>query len=352
MPQRYLHIDIAKGLVILLVVLTHNSYVFENKEVVSIIKSFTIPLFCFLSGLFFNPSRSFISTVGNRSDTLLKPYLVTLIFLGIAYLFYKDINLSEYIFDVIWSNGRGINWVTMWFLTHLFALTMFAWLINYIFDKLRVNNIIRYIILVGLLIIGINTKDFFWMKEITFQGETYLLRGLPFSADFILITVFFFLMGHRMKDSVISFKPSNFLLMLALLTFVLLHIFFNKTIDVFERSYDGVIIPTIEAISGIYLILSISYLVQSWSKLTRLLAYIGEASLFLLIFHIFFQYRAFRLAEAVFGNGPITASFAFLVGIFMPVLLYTLVKKVDFLALFYLPLKSNKLIKQHTNAFN
>jgi fucose 4-O-acetylase-like acetyltransferase len=60
MNTRLQHTDIAKGIGILLVVFGHNSIVVDEKrELFNVMYSFHMPLFFFLSGLFFNAEFGF-----------------------------------------------------------------------------------------------------------------------------------------------------------------------------------------------------------------------------------------------------------------------------------------------------
>ena len=62
MEKRIGYIDIAKGLGILIIVLAHNDLAGYHPTLHKFIYSFHIPLFFFLSGMFFRPERSFGDT--------------------------------------------------------------------------------------------------------------------------------------------------------------------------------------------------------------------------------------------------------------------------------------------------
>ena len=350
MKKRNMHIDIAKGIGILLVVFGHNYLVSNHKgELFNIIFSFHVPLFFFLSGLFFNPSRSLSYTAVTKIDSILKPYFVTLFLLGFVYAVFKDINLPTYIFGVIYGNGLNIYWIPMWFLTHLFAVTIFSWFVIYGFEKLELNKTIRYMILCSLLIIGVRLVKLFWIKDVLFFGHNYTLPGLPFSIDILFITSFYFLIGYSLKGYFLNFNPSLSTNLLTLSAFIICHIYFDKTIDLNLRTYNGIILSTIEALSGIYLTLSISYLLQFRTIIARIFAYIGESSLFILIFHFYIQPKTFFMAKYVLGeNSIIAAIFSFILGVIIPMAMFWIVKKVNIFSIFFIPIKHNRLFQKRT----
>ena len=81
---RYIQIDIAKGIGMLLVVAGHSWLVIRNKgELFNVIYSFHMPFFFLLSGLFFSSALPFGRLLLRRSDSLLKPYFVTCSYSGL-----------------------------------------------------------------------------------------------------------------------------------------------------------------------------------------------------------------------------------------------------------------------------
>ena len=348
MNSRNKHIDISKGLGILLIVFGHNWIVLDQKgELFNIIYSFHVPLFFFLSGLFFNPSRSLSSTIASKSDSLLKPYFVTLALLGVVYIIYNDSNFAYFFLKVLYGNGETIPWTPLWFLPHLFAVTIFSWLSIYALHKTKISNNLKYLLLFGSLIVGITLIDLFWMRDVIFWSNKYKLPGLPFSFDIIPITIFYFLLGYSLKSYVLNFKPSLPLASFVLLIFIACHYFFNNTINLNLRIYDGILIPTSEALAGIYLILSISYALQFNVTTARVFSYIGSASIFILIFHGSVQRKTFVTMANYLGEENFSiAIFAFIVSNITLLVIWHIIKKIDLLVLFYLPIKSNKLFQR------
>src|SRR5512144_3032083 len=79
MKKRLEYIDIAKGIGILLVVMGHNDFSLVSPFFYKFIYAFHMPLFFFLSGMFFKAELPFLTVLRRRFDTLLKPYLFTIL---------------------------------------------------------------------------------------------------------------------------------------------------------------------------------------------------------------------------------------------------------------------------------
>jgi fucose 4-O-acetylase-like acetyltransferase len=352
MNTRLKHIDIAKGIGILLVVFGHNAIIFNQKgELSNIIFSFHLPLFLFLSGLFWNTKNTLKELIVNKLDSMIKPYFTTLI---IVYLCSKPDRFINYLAGVIYSTGATIPsaWVPLWFLTHIWAVTVFSW----VFVKLtKINSLrifLRVFVLLCLLIIGFLVNGFFWKRPmnldwfiVKFYGNSSFLAGLPFSIDIIFISSFFFLMGCLLKQQVIDFKIKYHYLFLSLFLFSVCHYYFDYSINLNSRIYDNLIISTVEAISGIYIILCISCLISKYQIASEIFGYIGSGSLFILIFHGLFQYQALVFFSNYYNKNYVPEILSFIIGSSIPLLIWELVKRNDYLSLLFLPVKYNNLFK-------
>lgn len=337
-------VDIARGIGILLVVFGHNPFVLQQKgELFRIIFSFHVPLFFFLSGIFFNPALSLKETLIKKTDSLLKPYFVTSILISLVYMAIKDEHLSSCITGILYGDGRFVKLPPLWFLTHLFAVTIFSWIMtNLLLNRLE-KSIFKYATLGVLLVAGIMSITYFWQIDVEMFGNRYTLPGLPFSLDIILVTTFYYMLGYVLSQHVINFKPVFSLFICAFVLFSGCHYFFDKTIDLNLRAYDGFFIPLTESLSGIYIILTLSYYISKNARLSRILSTFGMASLIILVFHSPFQGKGYGLASRFLGEyAAASALTALIIGSVMPVFLWYLLKKYDILSYFYLPVTSRK----------
>lgn len=359
-------IDIAKGLGILTVVFCHN-YVLctNNSEISRVIFSFHMPLFFFISGMFFKPQISFKEMVKSKTHSLLKPYAVTAT-LMICYMYIyglrhpSDINYSNEMIKILYGSSPTLAWVQLWFLTHLFTIFIFAWIL----ERHWLSNIKSFwgysIALAIMFAMGIITIKSFWeipvdpfsLNHIIFESpfgldpKTYngkpMLSGLPFNLDLLLVTTPIFLSGYLLSEKLKNFEFSYKWLLFFLFIFAALHIQYDSSMGLHKRSYDHLFITTAQMISGIYLTFSISHLLSQIIILKDILAYIGKASLFILLFHFTIQHQITGSTQYYFPHHSYAAAYlGFIVSIVMSLGIYAVVNKVHWLqATFsYLPNK-------------
>ncbi len=351
MKQRIQHIDIAKGIGILLVVLGHNSIVIGQKaELFNIIYSFHIPLFLFLSGLFLNQRETLKAAIVNKTDAILKPYCVTLV---LGYFLGAKQPIADYLLGAIYSTGPSLPgiWVTLWFLTHLWVVTIAAWCVARLMRRWAVGGWLQAGVLIGMLSIGWWGRQAFWGIPVGVNGmaaelldKPLVIYGLPFSLDILLISLPFFLLGSWLKPQVADFQVQPKFVGLSLGLFSVCHYWSNLTIDLSGRRYDNWLVCTVEAIAGIYLVLSLARAIADYPKLGNVLAYVGSGSLFVLIFHKFFQNQASSFFANHYHVTFQTEVVAFMIGSIVPLLIWEIVKRNNYIALLFLPLKYNKLL--------
>lgn len=290
--KRIEYIDIAKGIGILLVVLGHNYNLKENAPFIfRFIFSFHIPLFFFLSGFIFHLPSTFIEMVKKRFSSLLLPFLTTIFLLYFMDAFFTGMNfvviVSRLAKSVLYAGGFYIEWVQLWFLPHLFIVSIFA----YVMLKFISNKYIRWILLIAGLAVSQHVISYFWPFRVMVSGEIANYGGLPYSFDLILICGFFFLLGNEIGKLDLSKPLSNWLLLPASFFGLLaLNLYSNARLDIFMRTFDSLWINTLEAVLGIIFVLSLSVQIKKYSsKLSFVLTYFGRISLFILIFHWYIQ---------------------------------------------------------------
>lgn len=295
-------LDIAKGVGIIFVVFGHNWAVLHEKgEMFRLIFSFHMPLFFFLSGVFIRGQDSIPFFAKTRAKTLLKPYFVTLLTLGVFRLLTTmplsngvKINASDYFYGIIYATGNTIEWIPLWFLPHLFISSLLVLLITKL-DPLPKHQLI---IALGLLLLGVAGLH---------PGDW------PWSMDLLPISVAFILLGYSSRHYAKSMVFCAPYFLAALLLFSALHFLSNNTIDLNTRLYDDFLITTTQALLGIYLSLSFSSLIGKNKALNKSLSYVGSGTLYILIFHSYFQGKIYSLCQPL-GDTPWIACGASLVG--------------------------------------
>ena len=271
--QRIEFIDLTKGLCISLVALFH-IHCFETTTETAL-RFFRMPLYYFLSGIFFREYAGLLSFSVKKINKLIIPYLF---FFLVAYLagivchflhFYEKGIIEEpfhwnMIFDIFTklSQGENIGYNSpIWFLISLFE-------VNILFYILRIGIKNDHILLLTAFLIGILS----------------ILAGLdklPYFIDRSLIAFPFFAVGYYCRNLILTTKEigKGKLYLFAACCFAF--IYFCATLS--EPTRDTFFIHYLAGLSGIGMILSVS---KALNKLP-LISYIGRYSLVVLGFHTF-----------------------------------------------------------------
>lgn len=292
MQARLPHIDIARGIGILLVVAGHNWIILSSKgELYRIVYSFHIPLFFVLSGIFFNYEKNLGKTLKEKIQVLLVPYFFTAGVVEIIALFF-NFKINSFTNGLLWvayGSGPHLRWVGFWFLPHLFLVSIFCWALLSIFKTYGLNKRFQTLAVSALLGIGWLSIRSFW--GISFSGAK--LNGLPFSADILLVSSFYFILGSLAKDWIQErkFQPVPFAISAAI--FLILHAATDFTTDLNLRKYDNLIAATTLAVTGSFMVIAASKFLAHFTAAKNILGYFGRNSLIILIFHSFFQDNLF-----------------------------------------------------------
>jgi fucose 4-O-acetylase-like acetyltransferase len=120
MQKRLDHIDVAKGLGILLVALGHNRALVDNIPALHVvIYLFHMPLFFFLSGIT-TPTTLDVPQLKKRLIGLLKPYVAGIVlFLPRQLSFPDHPSNTDSLLKMFWGSGNGLYNTPIWFLMAL-----------------------------------------------------------------------------------------------------------------------------------------------------------------------------------------------------------------------------------------
>ncbi len=327
LAKRVQYIDIAKGIGIVLVVMGHNDFALISPFAHKLIYSFHMPMFFFMSGMFFRPDVPFWSFLWNRFNRVLKPFFAILLLIYFASISFSKVSLvvaTRRLLKAMYGNGHYLDWVQLWFLPHLFVVSLFAYLF---FKVVKSNQIykVRWVILTVIYIAGVFSMNYFWPFEFNLFGRTFVLYGLPFSIDLVLVSGFFFIFGYELnkKQNDALFR-NQLTLLLSGIALILLVSYFPQRIDFNTRQFDSLLINTIEALLGIIFILALSKQFERTGWLSSLFSYIGQASLIILIFQVPIQDYWGQKLLAVTSNLPFSYWISFLAGVIGPILINAL----------------------------
>lgn len=307
---------------------------------------FICPCF-FLSGVFLKDTEAFRSLLWSKTDVLLKPYFVILIGLGLLHSL-SGLPSPAYGLGLFYATGETINtegrdhWVPLWFLPHLFVASVSGWGIIRIWKRAGLHPKGMVCVTPVFLVLGACTIQWFWERPLPgFGGPKAFFGkpvGLPFSVDFLLVSSAYVLAGSRMSSEVrnLTFRPLLFVCAVSL--FCGLHYFFDETIDLHSRLYGNVVIASVQAFLGIYIVLVMGVLCAGVPIVGRPLAYIGVSSLFILLFHWAFMDLGKALSHTLVPSLPaICDSLVFLSGVLLPLALLEIVKRQEVLSALFLP---------------
>lgn len=298
-PKRIEHIDIAKGISILLVALHHTYLGGLGGDISYRMSVFRMPLFFFMSGVFFSYAAASWPFIAKRAEALLKPYAVVAITVT-AVLFLIEGDYHFRLFRFLYTNGTIIEplWTPMWFLPHLFAVHLFCYIINRYTPYKNLSTRFKWLALLAMLIVGFFLVDFYSRPIITSLSGAYIhVWGLPFSIDIILVSSFYFLAGSLLKEQIKVFEVNIYKLILAASALVFILLRFTVSIDLVMRSVENHLLAFIGSLLGIYVVIALSKLIEKTRWLKRALLASGAASLFILIFHVFIEMQLLALFD-------------------------------------------------------
>lgn len=326
MPKRIEYLDIARGIGILLVVLGHNDFGAVSPFFHQVIYSFHIPLFFFLSGYFINSALPFFDYFKRRFHVVLKPYLFTIFLIYFASVSFEKMGFQTAIGRIVkslYGTGYYIDWVALWFLPHLFVVSLYAFIFIIIVSRLR-NRWITWGILLVTLILSTFLLRLFYPFSISVFGKDYELYGLPFSLDLVFLSGFFFLLGNEVRQAASEKTFDNLLLLIGSgIGLILLNFFFPYRVDIAVRVYESLLVNTAEAILGILFVFALSRQIELHAgRLGSLFRYLGNLSLIILLFHIPIQAFWSEKVMAVTNNFPLSILVGFVMGVVGPVLIH------------------------------
>jgi fucose 4-O-acetylase-like acetyltransferase len=327
LEKRVAYVDIAKGIGIILVVMGHNDFALISPFAHKLIYSFHMPMFFFLSGMFFKPDLPFEMYVRHRMSRVLRPFLFMILFIYLASISFSNVGVAEAsrrLVKAMYGNGHYLDWVQLWFLPHLFVVSLFAY---FFFQSVHRSGLfqLRWVILAALYVGGVLGINLFWPFELNILGRGFTVFGLPFSLDLVFVSGFFFILGYELNKIRLDFLlESPFTLFVSGVTLLLLVLYFPPTIDFNTRLFESLPINTLEALLGILFILALSKQMERMSRLSSLFRYIGQASLIILVFQVpiqdYWGQKILRLTD----NLQISYWLSFLVGVLGPIVINAL----------------------------
>ncbi|MFK9005261.1 acyltransferase family protein [Pseudomonas pergaminensis] len=343
MKHRWIQMDIAKGIGILVIVFAHSWFVATSPDLLyPVLASFILPLFFFLSGVFFKPEQPFVEMAVRKADGLLKPFFFTMLIYVIVRSLLRGQPLLPDVGGVLYASVDTIPWQALWFLPHFWVAILFSWLMLRVIQRLKLSLLLSGALVTLQLIVGVWMLPWFWQLPVTLGGHTWVLPGLPFSLDITLISSTYFIVGYLLRDWLRTHSGSWLTLVISIALFIAVFTFTWDTMDLAQRRYDHWFWTTLPAVIGVYACWALAKVLMVSAWVTRAMTYIGQNTLILLIFHGEIQHKTFDLMERLGLHAFVAACVGFVVAVVVPLLIGEVIKRVAFLRFFYFPFPVRK----------
>lgn len=304
--MRLRHIDIARGLCIILVAWGHNGVLAPPDSAFNeALRLFRMPLLFFIAGTFFQPHQSLGRLALNKADALLKPFLVIAALQAPLRIGFFEANPIDYLVGTLSGSGNYLPWLfALWFLPHLWAVFVFSQFLLTLTQLQRRHWTVQCALLAAMMALGWWALPSFWQKPVSVFGLPFQLQGLPLSLDLLPISGTFFLIGFLIQSQVkaMRFQPGG--LILATAAFAAAISLGNPAVILLGRIYQDPLWATVGALSGIAMALYLASGLATHERIARRLAHCGRESLFILIFHSPIQSLSMKVWSHLTGQPP------------------------------------------------
>lgn len=276
--KRIAWVDLLKGIAILWLIVYH-MHIFDWMRS-------PVPVFFFLSGLFFSEGKSFSSFIGRKAKALLIPLLFFFI-LGVAASALKCYLQGEtYSFPPLWlfatmipidaevTNPIGVG--AIWFLMSLFEIYIIYYLLR------RVSGNVWWLIIAGVLL--------YLVSCITMQ---YYAHGAIFYLFYTFGFCIYFIVAHLLREKVLCGEIPVWLLIISVAAYCLKFLDISNMLNV--NSIGGGIMLRIKgliSITGLIVVFIwmckklMTFRLVSESKICKFMVFEGRNSLTILGVHM------------------------------------------------------------------
>ena len=305
--SRVLTIDVARGIGILLVVLGHNTLFREgNHRLYEAIYLFHMPLFFFVSGVTFrltSPGEA----LKKRARALLVPYFMMGAIAVLLAVQSGDVDkMFSEIRGVLYGTGHTIRFVPLWFLPCLFLVSVtMAALLAVARTSVSLEQFERWRprLLGGLAVIALIGGSLVLASGAfarpPFADATGRPIGLPWSLDLLPFVLSIFVTGVMFcRASILRDCPMPAAVIVAACAVLAFLVANGVSLDLNYRRMTNVFAVLGGIAAGIALVFALATLVAKVPSLARLFAYLGSASLVILLLHSPLQRRVLELFVA------------------------------------------------------
>lgn len=310
MGKRIIEVDIAKGLGMLMVVFGHlNMYGMGLDGITSFIYIFHVPLFFFLSGLFFRKSDTIGKTIISKLKGLYLPYiLANITFLGIEAIRGRT-HIQNIAFLFGWQIAPLVE--TLWFVICLFYTAILYKLV----DSLCRSNLIPVsIIALAAFIIGYKIPQLHIVNQTLVGFFIYHIGRLVSESD-----------GLRKWASISLIVQIPVFIVSGTAIWLLSKI---HSVNMATGQYGMPPLFILGVILGILFTFSLSCVLVKFKSIGSVFEYVGKRTMWIIVFHMaliqaVFVLHGFIIKHIGIMDPPMWAWYiiAFLISAFVPCLL-------------------------------
>lgn len=330
-------VDYAKAIGIILVVYGHvapgifNAGLIVNEELYLLVQkfiySFHMPLFFFLSGLFFwgtLNNRGTTGLIGSKIDTIVYAYLLWSLLQGLSEIllarFVTDPPTIKYVFSLLWQ-PRQQFW-------YLYALFMIFVIFACIFHQKK-STFITPIFIATILV--------YFLREAISGGGFYL----TWVTDYSMYFIFGVLVTHY---SLLEYLRKPHIIFITIALCALLHGI--NLLDAPSELYSTKTLSMAVAFTSIISVVIFSMKLDKYK--IRWLLFVGSASMAIYVMHTFATAGTKILLVSVFSinNSFIHLTLGTLLGVGAPCLAYMIIQKYKIPFMFNAPISSIFLKKE------
>ena len=346
---RNITIDVAKGLCILATVMAHNAAGYRDNPITHIVLRCTLAAFFILSGIFISLDQNWRQFIKSKADSLLKPYLVASLFLGLVLVGNQWLtgvslmNPVRYLTRILYGSGPSITWAPLWYLPSLFVALVSSFGLLRLMTRWSLTPKAMLSVALALLVLGSFFIDVFWNPLSRGLLYPYVrgMPGLPWSIDLLPLTTGFLVAGYvlRQKLKNMQFNPLMSLIVGGIYAACLIG--FDAKVDLYNRLLSHTVISLVQLGLSSYLVLQVAVLMAHAPRAAQALAYLGRNSIIILGAHYFIQWQLFA---ALKGTVSFTANCAisYAAAIAFSVLMIELVNRTAVLRFLLLPIPTKK----------
>jgi fucose 4-O-acetylase-like acetyltransferase len=286
LSDRLQFIDLAKGIGMVLIVFNHvatnfSNNLFSETNVCRMVLSFYIPLFFFLSGLFFSVKNDFLSFLKIKINRLLIPflffYIITFLITAILYLLGMEVkndfswtNILIVFHQDVFSNNA------IWFLLALFWMNLFYYPIS----KIK-KGYIKIFCITFLALIGYTIRE----------GSKYSIN-IPLYIDTAMTACPFLYFGDLFrKCEGLNIRMNKFVLLFMCILMLLIDYLLGQSMSMVSNVVPNFFLLYIAGMGGSLCVLFLSKLINKMP----LISFIGENSLMVLCTHLIILTPIFKL---------------------------------------------------------